>query len=183
MFLDLRNKYGLTRPQLAELTGRSPNYILKAESLTFPTPPVALLSFYCTPNNTIPNWEVQDPDLLATSYRDAQRVKREQWLSDWLPAPSYTGRTFRYMWFSRWFPDYPDYPTEYRISQGLCIPAAAVYRAERKKFINTSILTALSDLAEYCLSGRYIADHGHEDEDPYVVIEGVLQIKKELEAK
>jgi len=48
MFRELREGLGLTRSDLAVLTGRGVNYLLKAEQLCFPTPPVCLLEFYRT---------------------------------------------------------------------------------------------------------------------------------------
>jgi len=186
MFTDLRNELGLTRSQLSELTGRSQNYILKAESLTFPSPPVALVDFYCNPANLTnlttanSNFTPQDPEVLKEEYRAAQRAKRERWLADWIPRPLDTKHfSLRRKWLARYELDDEVCPTEYRVSQGLCVPAAAVYRAEKDGFINTAIHTALSDLVDYCLSGRYFATHGIEDGD-YSVVEGVLRIQKEL---
>jgi transcriptional regulator with XRE-family HTH domain len=46
MFRDLRLSLGLTQQELADLTGRTRNYIIKAEQCTFPSPPVALVNFY-----------------------------------------------------------------------------------------------------------------------------------------
>jgi hypothetical protein len=164
MFQDLRLHYGLTRSDLSALTGRSTNYLLKAESLTFPTPPVALLDLYTQdeePKNwaglSEVEWEPMDRDILISQYRDAQRSKREKWLSYYAPSPN-PNRTFCRQWVDRNEYDII-YPTEYRISQGLCVPAPAVYRAEKFGHISQPIKTALSDLIDYAASGRMLAAH------------------------
>jgi transcriptional regulator with XRE-family HTH domain len=48
MFRDLRLSLGITQQELADITGRTRNYIIKAEQCTFPSPPVALVNFYQT---------------------------------------------------------------------------------------------------------------------------------------
>jgi transcriptional regulator with XRE-family HTH domain len=181
MLKELREQYGLSRPQLAELTGRSPNYLLKAESLTFPKAPVALVDFYCRPTNQIiPDWEPQDKFILESAYRDAQRTRREEWLDDWIPRPAPTKFfSFRRKWLARYEEEDEICPTEYRVSQGLCIPAAAVYRAEKTGWINDSLRTALSDLSDYVLSGRYTSKHGYQDS--FDVVAGVLRIRDEID--
>lgn len=73
---------------------------------------------------------------------------------DW---PSYTE-----CWISQFG---QGFPTEYAISQGLCIPAAAVYNAEHKGLVSQSIRTALQDLVDYCESGEVLANtHLTEDQ-------------------
>jgi hypothetical protein len=67
------------------------------------------------------------------------------------------------------------HPTEYRVSQGLCIPAPAVYRAEKFGHISQPIKTALSDLVEYVASGRF---HAVFPETGQAVTTGVLMIAK-----
>ena len=46
MFRTLRLKYDLSQAEIAERTHRTPNYILKAEQLVFPSPPPALVQFF-----------------------------------------------------------------------------------------------------------------------------------------
>lgn len=145
----------LTRSALAEHIHRSPNYVLKAESLTFPNVPPALLNFYTRELN-------YPPSLLVSQYRDAQRKRREHWLSYWrvMPAPPVMEGAGSGSFTHAWQSQYPPYhsPTEYAISQGLCIPAAAVYNIQHRAKIASSILVALEDLREYCLDGRVFAD-------------------------
>jgi hypothetical protein len=182
MFKDLRIQYGLTRSELSQVTGRSVNYLLKAESLTFPTAPVALLDFYCSPEPKVklPDWEQHDRDLLTSAYRDAQRAHREKWLDHWVPRPlSTVGFTFCRKWLSRWEEDWTT-PTEYGVSQGLCIPAAAVYRSERDGTVSSVLRTALSDVADYCVSGRFAAKYGYS-QDTNQIVDDVLRIQQELE--
>lgn len=174
MFRELRESYNLTRSQLAELTGRTTNYLLKAESLTFPTPPVALLDLYTgeEPRKWAAlsevEWEPMDRDILISQYRDSQRVKREKWLDLMEPVPSHL--TFCRQWVYKLLDDEEDIvsPTEYRVSQGLCIPAPAVYRAEKYGHVSQPIKTALADLVDYVTSGRYYAK-GYPDSQRTVI--------------
>lgn len=167
----------LTRSALAELLNRSPNYVLKAESLTFPSVPPSLLDFYTT--------RLEYPrTLLVSQYRDAQRHRRRNWLNYWEPVVianttqpdnpqaqnirlSEVGETLNgwplYLSFTRcWtsqFPNSPyEFPTEYAVSQGLCIPAAAVYKLEKTNRTPSSVRPALHDLIRYCESGEVLAN-------------------------
>lgn len=196
MFESLRLTLGMTISDVAKATNRSPNYIFKAESLTFPNAPPALLDFYKAKTKIPIN-------LLKSQYRSAQRSQRRAFLEHYIPAPpappSLSGFsnpnglsqiTFRRLWVLRnatlpTFSNGVNYfrnPTEYALSQGLCIPASAVYRAEKDGYINQSILNALSDLVEYCQSGEYISDYGYmdNDSDPYDVYRSLCIIQEEL---
>lgn len=154
----------LTRSQLAEELNRSPGYILKAESLTFPAVPPSLLDFYVNRMN-------YPRPLLISQYRNAQRTRRRRWLHYWRPAsPNNTqaqnregpgvgalqvyDRPFTDCWTTQFPEQLSTHPTEYAISQGLCIPAAAVYNAQHKNKIARSILVAFQDLEDYCVSGE-----------------------------
>jgi hypothetical protein len=44
---------------------------------------------------------------------------------------------------------------------------------------STVVLTALSDLVEYCLSGRFISDYG-DDEDNYLISADVVRLYEQL---
>lgn len=184
MFRELREQYGLTRHQLADLTGRTTNYLLKAEQLTFPSAPVALLDLYTKPEEpkgwaglSEVEWEPLDRYTLESAYRDAQRARREEWILHY--APMVSRLSFCRQWVSiESSEDEFDvvYPTEYRVSQGLCIPAPAVYRAEKHGHISAPIKTALSDLVEYCVSGRALAVLDPEYAQRTTI--GVLQVAK-----
>ena len=183
MFADLRKKLGLTQAELAKATNRTPNYIFKAESLTFPNAPPSLLAYF-SKRTGLP------PSIIKAEYRAAQRTRRQQFLEYYIPVLyPLSGLSFRRIWKIREHSPLlhgghehflPYSPSEYVLSQRLCIPATAVYRAEKDGYINQSILTALSDLVEYCINGNYIADYGYLDRYPYDVVEGVNSIQKEL---
>lgn len=186
MFREIREGYGLTRSDLAALTHRSPNYLLKAEQLTFPSAPVALLDLYSNPQEpkdwpslSEVEWEPLDRYTLESAYRDAQRHKREEWILHYAPMPSRL--SFCKQWVS--IESHEDefdmvYPTEYRVSQGLCVPAPAVYRAEKHGHISAPIKTALSDLVEYCVSGRAVLTLDNNRMDAQQTVRGVLQVAK-----
>ena len=174
MLLDLRLSAGLTRAELAQRIGRSINYIVKAEQLTFPTLPPAFAEYY---RNEVPK------DVLEDAYRDAQRRTREQFLRDYRPLAQRT--SFRKRWAYRESGKEDDegylHPTEYALSKGLCIPAATVYRSEKDGTINQPIKAALSDLVDYALSGRFQADMGLDDEI-YEEITTLVRLKQEMGA-
>jgi hypothetical protein len=136
--------------------------LLKAEALTFPSPPVALLDLYTSAEEpkawaalSEVEWEPMDRDILISQYRDSQRAKRETWLSKFSPVPN-SAPSFCRQWVERNEYDII-YPTEYRVSQGLCVPAPAVYRAEKFGHVSQPIKTALGDLIDYAASGRMLA--------------------------
>lgn len=192
MLEDLRYQVNppLTRQALATLINRSPNYVLKAEALTFPQIPPSLLEFYTGPPLSYPK------PLLISQYRDAQRLQRQRWLYKWQLAPlrrdeevllegeegpilvagsgvngnliagtgkdggvggreDFDGRNFG---IKSWCLQSNNRinPTEYALSQGLCVPASAIYMLERNypKKLPSSLKTALGDLLDYCESGE-----------------------------
>lgn len=174
MLTDLRLQEGLTRQELATKLGRSVNYIVKAEQLTFPTLPPAFIEYY---KDQVPK------DVLEDAYREAQRTTREHFLRDWRPIPAAAlPVSLRRRWTYRHTPvgeEDLNYPTEYALSKGLCIPAATVYRAEKDGTINAAIKTALSDLVDYALSGRFQAEFGLDDE-VYEEITTLVRMKQDL---
>lgn len=157
MLKDLRDQLELTRQELAEETGRSLNYILKAEQLTFPTAPVALTDYYAHKLKL-------NPDVLRQAYRDAQRHTRESAFDYIRPRPLNTRNfTFCRKWYSvttdsglSEFQDVSESvsPSQYQVSKLLCVPASAVYHAEKTGHISEAIRTAISDLLDYAQSGR-----------------------------
>lgn len=177
MLDDIRKSYGLTRSEVAQITGRSVNYLLKAEQATFPSAPIALLDFYARPHYDGPYrltraWQPYDIDLLRSDYRAFQRRKRRQWLTTWEPKDYTAGLPFQLKWSRR--PNFDGaglpavgafqfqdrvfvYPSAYAISVGLCIPAAVVYRNEKNLTKAGAIVTAMEDLVEYVASGEYQA--------------------------
>jgi hypothetical protein len=182
MLEDIRKSYGLTRQELADMTHRSVNYILKAEQATFPCAPIALTDFYAQPNydGAVPlriPWEPMDRDVMQDAYRDFQRRHRIAWLQDWEPDDYTAGLPFRRKWLKR-LPEWEGnlgsgaaalsgsfssrvkvYPSQYAISSGLCLPAAVIYRNEKDLTHAGSIVTCMEDLVEYVLSGQYRAEY------------------------
>ena len=178
MLEDIRKSYGLTRQELADLTNRSVNYILKAEQATFPSAPVALTDFYARPNydGAVPlrtPWEPMDVDVMRQAYRDYQRRHRIAWLQLWEPDSYTAGLPFRRKWLKRQDFGFDNlgtalsgtfssrvkvYPSQYALSAGLCLPAAVIYRNEKALDRAGSIVTCMEDLVEYVLSGQYRAE-------------------------
>lgn len=131
MFQALREAEGLTRPQLAQLTGRSVNYILKAEQATFPTPPTALVDFWAARNSgTLTNnlaVNTRNPpslnfgpgntpkqqgavgltnvsmqrSILKSAYFDYQHLQRKRWLGKFVPRPLDTSQL---SFCNKWIP-------------------------------------------------------------------------------
>lgn len=183
MFKELRIDAGLTRGDLAAETGRSVNYLLKAEDLTFPTPPVALMEF----------WLKRDADLdrtiLEEAYYSAQRVKRLSWLEDWRPRSTDTSAL---SFCRKWEPAREDwtphpvlgtvYPTQYAVSKGLCVPASAVYFAENNPSAPVAkvILKAVDDLVDYMRSGEFHAKRLYAVGTNEVMMD-LLRLRSELQ--
>ena len=204
MFEDIRISYGISRNQLATLTGRSINYLLKAEQCTFPTPPVALLAFYTQPDppqNTplLTSWEAYDKDILCEAYYDKQRRKRQEWLDRWLPVTNFNTKYWSLR--QKWLPAEDArtgqahglgagavghfgalsgvYPNSYQLSVGLCIPASVVYRNDKDPNTQSNaIRAAMGDLVEYVESGRFLAAN-YSSEDVQRIELGVLRIAEE----
>lgn len=168
MFRELRLQHGLTQSEVATLTHRTPNYILKAEDLTFPSPPPALLQFYreLDPALTV--------DLLTDWYYSAQRTVRERWLEHYVPAPTRQA-TFRTSWLRAgglgaeqdW-----EVPTQYRLSKGLCIPASVVYNMDKHptRPLPTAVGVVMDQLIAYTSSGRFaLHENYHLDLVTYLI--------------
>lgn len=166
MFKELRLNEGLSRSDLSALTGRSVNYLLKAEDLTFPTPPIALVSFWLKRNPELERYMLED------AYYAAQKDRRRSWLDYWEPRPadtkhfSFCRKWLRAEGLSRpvgYEEEYTEVdrvsPTQYTVSHGLCVPASAVYFAEKypHKPLASSIIAAVDDLVDYVKSGEYHA--------------------------
>lgn len=196
MFQSLRFKHSVSRQQLAAATGRSVNYILKAEQLTPSNPPVALIHYWATQHG-------YSPDLLKQQYRQEQRLKREQWLraSGYLPGFAAAGTllSFRRMWYSSttpttttthplsevgevqdWeFESNTNHPTQYALSAGLCLPASALHKNETyPKHRPRCFLDALADLEDFVLSGRLNAVE--PDADVASISTGLAAIREQL---
>lgn len=149
MFRTLRLEYGLTQQQVADATHRTPNYILKAEDLTFPSPPPALVQFYAEIDGAY------DKELLTNWYYEAQQKRREQWLEDYIPAPRLQ-QTFRDNWIKVGVEDW-EVPTQYRLSKGLCLQASVVYNMDKypHRKLPAAVGVALDQLISYTTSGRF----------------------------
>ena len=199
MLEDIRKSYGLTRNEVAQLTGRSINYILKAEQATFPGPPVALLDFYARdsydgPYRLTTPWEPYDADLMRQDYRSFQRRKRRSWLEKYEPLPYTGGLPFRKKWRRRqdasdggaaWAVGAFDfaqrvnvYSSSYGISVGLCIPAAVVYRNDKDLTKAGAIVTCMEDLVDYVSSGEFQAER-YGDENLLEETADIFRIAKE----
>jgi hypothetical protein len=172
VFEETRLSYGLTRTHLSDLTGRSVNYLLKAEQATFPCPPVSLLAFYTAdqpPANAatvlgpglsgflVQKWRKWDKDDLKAAYKAKQRKTREDFLDRYYPvATSTSNRPFRLKWYGAIDEDGDQVaPNSYQLSCGLCIPAAVVYRNDRELRPSSAIRQAMTDLVEYVETGRF----------------------------
>ena len=176
MFKELRLEAGLTRGDLAEATGRSVNYLLKAEDLTFPSPPVALMEFWLKHDADL------DKTILEESYYAAQRSHRLSWLDEWKPRPlNSSGFSFCRKWLSTGTSGVTLCPSQYAVSKGLCVPASAVYFAEKHQDapLAKTIIAAVDDLVNYVLSGEFHAKRlyavGTND-----VAEDLLRLRSEL---
>lgn len=200
MFKKLRIDAGLTRQELSDATGRSVNYLLKAEQLTFPTPPIALIEYW-TRNSDLNRY------VLEQAYYAAQRKHRREWLNSWIPRP---GDISHFSFCRKWLsvdaltsgvgafdvtdaddenvydigtPDVPCNlepetsmdlildidilpasealcPSQYAVSTGLCVPASAVYFAEKypHKPVAASVRRAVDDLVEYAQGGEFYTE-------------------------
>ena len=178
MFRTLREQYGLTQHDIALQTGRTPNYILKAENETFPSPSPALMQFFLD----------LDPDLdrrfLTDWYHASQLKTRHKWLETWTPS-DLAHPIFRLNWVTlnagRMNPMNPTQnpmnPTQYALSQGLCIPAAVVYKMENGGLIPSAVGAILDTLVSYTSSGEY--DTGSED-TAYDVTDRLLRIREDF---
>lgn len=179
MFRTLRLKYDLSQAEIAERTHRTPNYILKAEQLVFPTPPPALIDFFVKLEP-----EAYNEELLTEWYYTEQHKQREKWLSHYRPRPLDTrGFSFRRKWLSvSGSADDQDFvsPTEYAVSKGLCIPASAVYLIERKGTVPSIFVDVMDYLIAYVTSGRYTADTYYDDGEVNNLATGLIRIRKEL---
>lgn len=181
--IDLRKSLLLSRQQVADSINRSPNFILKAEQATFPTPPPALLNFYKHRLGAS-----VDLDLEVASYYQTQHSRRKAWLSQWQPVQQQQALNFRRCWVPlpsglplsevgesvdgpSWVfeglveAEPPEPPTQYALSQGLCLPAAVVYRLETNNQLgpHSPVLTVSQQLVAYVESGEYYATEGYSE--------------------
>lgn len=209
MFEDIRISYGLTRNQVAVATGRSINYLLKAEQCTFPSPPVALLAFYTNPQppegvRLLTPWEAFDRQTLCDAYFDSQRRKRQQWLDTWLPVPSSTNWVpLRHKWLmlkkdvatgvgGGGYRDVAGavglfhsstgvytYPTGYQLSSGLCIPASVVYRNEKEPRSQSSAIRSAMGDLVEFVESGRFLASNFSAEDAQQIELGVMRIAKE----
>lgn len=161
MLLDLRNDLGLTRQELSDLTGRSLNYLLKAEQLSFPSAPAPLIDFYA---KTL----AMPPDVIRSAYREAQFHQRMELFNHVVPRPL---TTVNFSFCRKWLltselsatsetselgEAFQVSPSQYAMSKWLCVPASAVYFAEHNphKPLAQSITDALSDVEKAFSDGR-----------------------------
>lgn len=190
---EFRDQLSLSRPQLAALTGRSVNYILKAEQYTFPSPPVALVEYY---HKTL----ALDRTILQTAYRSGQRLQRQAFHEHIRPRPTDTSAArFCGKWFysggsavevEKEFSgtdvvlidkiELPKTsPNQYMMSKTLCLPASAIYFAEKTGQISASIHEAMDDLVQFANSGQlYAALDSYEQAQE--IHAGLVRIKEEL---
>jgi hypothetical protein len=171
MFRELRLQHGLTQSEIATATHRTPNYILKAEDLTFPSPPPALMQFYRELDPALTH------DLLTDWYYSAQRTKRELWLEVFTPTAA-SQPTFRGSWIMKDYGNDWLTPTQYALSKGLCIPASVVYNMERypKKAMPAAVGVVMDQLLTYTKSGRFNLNENFDPE----LIDSLERIKEEF---
>lgn len=192
MFETLRKQNGITRQDLAVATKRSVNYILKAEQATFPSAPVALVSYYAAQGH--------DPDVLRSAYWDYQKRKRRSWLTTWTPLDYTAGLPFRQKWTKAeglketaqaqgWavgaFHSQTGFlekllvnPTQYAISVGLCLPAAVIYRNETHLKHSSVIKCVMEELVDYVSSGEAVFELD-ADLDLITLLDNLRRITKE----
>jgi hypothetical protein len=177
MLRNLRDQLDLTRQDVSRETGRSVNFILKAEQLTFPVAPPALTAYYAK------HLEM-DPDIIREAYRDAQRDQREKFHHHIIPRPS---DTQHFSFCRKWLSVYQDpespadliSPNQYQVSKLLCVPASAVYYAEKNHTYSAAIYDALSDLLAYCRNGNFYADY-YDYSQAQEVHNGIERIWREI---
>jgi hypothetical protein len=224
MFKQLRLDLDLTQSDLALLTGRSRNYVVKAEQCTFPTPPVPLVEFYrtggilerkldrwkvsqfstgnhgalLTLNGELPlnlggtspppvgllkvtEWQGIPKEILEAAYYSEQQAIRVTWLRDWEPnILSAYGLPFNLQWVSK-IATAIVHPTEYRLSTGLCVPAAAVFKAVKDGVYAKSLKAALDDLIEYVDSGLYVGSSNSSlDRSELELLDNLQIIRKSM---
>jgi transcriptional regulator with XRE-family HTH domain len=169
MLQKLREDHHLSRQALAQTLGLSPGYVLKAEQCVFPSPPAPLIEYWHTKEHL-------DRDFLKQAYYDQQARKRRDWLNSWVPDQSNIRLTlmeprdqrlsgFCSLWVNKFSSNY--HPSQYAVSSGLCVPASAVYFAEKhpSKPIASSIIAAVDDLIQYARSGEWHAQFSMDDSD------------------
>jgi transcriptional regulator with XRE-family HTH domain len=217
MFKDLRLSLDLTQQDLADLTGRTRNYIIKAEQCTFPTPPVALIRVYeeggtleqsnqqlaranhgtgsplvslgtLNLNSGSPPvglltrpWRGIPKEILESAYYDEQRRIRREWLYRWHPrAIDTSNRSFKHKWVNVLNPAIP--LTEYEVSRGLAVPAAAVFKAEKDGVVSKAISDAVEYLIDYVSSGEYTGKYTGISNQGTInqVYDGLLRIRREI---
>jgi len=175
MLKELRLRHELTQQEVADAIGRSPNFVLKAEQLTFPAAPPALVEYYSKLDKSY------TADYLRSWYTAEQTSTREAWLTDWVPAHK-PFEDLRTAWVNL---DTGLAPTEYRLSAGLCLPAAVVFQLGRSSSSSSStptvVLTAMDQLIDYVESGRYFnASTDDAPSEPSRVLAGLLAIRRGL---
>jgi len=167
MFRTLRENAGLTQSQVAEAIGRSPNYVLKAEDLTFPAPPASLVEFY---SNQL------DKETIKSWYRESQRTQRYMWLET--HEPVILGATnFRTAWRST---TTGAFPTQYGLSKGLCLPASIVYSMEAKPSAPAVVVECMDQLLSFVESGEFNQQVNFDERRVNFVLSGLKSIKELL---
>lgn len=150
MLRDFREQLGLTRQEVEQLTGRSSNFIVKAEQYAFPTAPAALVEFYHKQLD-------MDRELIKDAYRQAQREQRCRAFDLLIPHPNPNSTYFITRWLSV---KTLTTPTEYLVSKALCVPAAAVYYSTKNptKPLPLTVQEALLELLDVIDSGEMYFD-------------------------
>ena len=169
MFRTLRAQHNLTQQEVADQTNLSPNYVLKAEQLTFPIPSPVLADFYLKLDPSL------DLDYLKSWYAQEQKAQREMWLSSWQPALD--PGSFRKSWQDIYAVPTVIPPTQYALSNGLCIPASVVYAMERgaRPHLVKQVLNQLIDFVE---SGRFEAEIYYGALDSAKALSGLKVLKE-----
>jgi hypothetical protein len=179
-YRDYRHTLNLSQQDVADAIGRTVNFVLKAEDLTFPTPPPAITEFYLKYKDELGI----DRDIINAAYFAHQRTLRHAFLEDYTPVVEPTNLDpfiFREAWFTLDDESHL-HPTQYRLSKGLCLPASVLYGMEVKPEGRTPavVRTCMDQLILYVASGEYAQYVAYQTTMVDNVLSGLERIKELL---
>jgi transcriptional regulator with XRE-family HTH domain len=182
-YREYRHALNLSQQDVADATGRTVNFVLKAEDLTFPTPPPAITEFYLKYKDELG----VDRDIINSAYFAHQRTLRHAFLEDYWPVvESYNTDPFifRQAWINTTDggEQHSLFPTQYRLSKGLCLPASVLYGMEVKPEGRTPavVRTCMDQLILYVASGEYAQYVAYQTSTVDNVLSGLERIKELL---
>lgn len=124
MLKELRLEQGLTREELASRIRKTPNYILKAEQLTYPDPPPALLNYYAKTNLSGHTLET-----LKSYYYQSQHQRRIDNIQNNKPNQNQTA-------------------TDYALSETLCVPASHIHYFRKTGKLSKYLIKVINELLD-----------------------------------